>query len=123
MVKAADARIAKYTAKYDATVVSSRFTATKDQAVREATVRFAEAAQMESTIKSLIEDVISTPTEIPNYLAAARQVMSKSHKYGGLVLWNEAQLVKTAWVARGLSGTVLDSILAALGVTPAIYGA
>jgi hypothetical protein len=122
MVKSADARIKKYTAKYDPTVVSARFTATKDLAVSEAGVRFAEAAQMEATVKMLIEDVIPSPTLIPNYLAFAREVFAKSHKYGGLVLWNEAQAAKAKWVARDLDSDVLDSILAALGISIAIYG-
>jgi hypothetical protein len=123
MVKPADARIAKYTAKFDPTVVSARFTAVKDLAVREAQVRFSEFAQLEATIKTLIEDQIGSPTLIPNYLAVARELLGKAHKYGGLVLWNEAQAVKVKWVARGLDGDILDQILAALGITTGIYGA
>lgn len=123
MVRSAEARIAKYEAKFDPTVVSARFTAMKDQAVAEAGVRFAEFAQLESTIKTLIEDQIGSPTLIPWYLSAARELLGKSHKYGGLVLYNEAQTVKAKWVARDLDGIILDQVLAALGIVPAIYGA
>ena len=122
MVKSADLRITKYTQKFSPTVVSERFTNLKDMAVAEVQVRFSEFAQLEATVKSAIESLVPYPTLIPQYLALARELQAKAHKYGGLVLYNEAQMVKTKWVGRGLVGSVIDVILGVIGISPAIYG-
>jgi monoamine oxidase len=121
MVKAADARIAKYKAKFDATVISNRYTALKDLASREVEVAFAVNAQLEATIKQAIENLVDSPTMIASYLAFARQVGAKANKYGGLSLWNEAQAAKVVWVGRGLDGDICDTILGVLGITTGVY--
>ena len=55
MVKSADNRIRKYTAKFDATVAANRTTAIKDLAVAEFGVGAAESAALEATIKQALE--------------------------------------------------------------------
>lgn len=122
MVKSADNRIRKYTAKFDATVASNRVTAIKDLAVAEFGVGAAEGAALEATIKQALEPVLTSPTEIPNYLAAAREIAAKARRYGGQVLFNEAQAVKIKWVARGLDSGNLDIVLQACGINVSLYG-
>lgn len=122
MVKAADNRLAKYTAKFDPTVHSARSTAIKTFAQTEFGVAASVYADLEARIKALIEASVPSPTLMPFYLAAAREVTSKGNKYGGMVLFNEAQVVKAKWVARGLDSTLLDDILQACGINVSMYG-
>ena len=121
MVKPADARGLKYAAKFDATVVASRYTALKDLATREAGIAFAQFAQLEATVKASIENSVPSPTLLPFYLSCARQLQSKANKYSGLALWNEAQAVKTVWVGRLLDGTIIDTIMGIVGITTGVY--
>jgi hypothetical protein len=122
MVKSADNRLRKYTGKFDATTVAARYTALKDLATTTFGVQSSAYASMEAMIKQLIEPKIDSPLLIPQYLAFARQVKAKTAKYGGLALYNEAVAAKAHWVARGLDSTICADILAALGISTALYG-
>ena len=122
MVKSADNRLRKYTQKFDATVVSNRYTALKDLATTEFGVAASESAALESTIKQAIEATVPSPTLIPGYLAFGRQIAAKSRKYGGLPLFNEAMAVKAVWVARNYDDTTLDVILQICGINVGLYG-
>jgi hypothetical protein len=122
MVKAADNRATKYAAKFDPTVVSSRFTALKSYSSTEFAAAAATYASLETTIKGAIEAKVPSPTLMPFYLAFGRQVYSKAQRYSGLTLFNEAMAAKAVWTARGLDAGILTDIMNICGVSTALYG-
>jgi hypothetical protein len=122
LVKSADNRLRKYTQKFDATVVSNRYTALKDLATTEFGVAASEAAALESTIKQAIESLVPSPTLLPGYLAFGREIAAKGRKYGGLPLFNEANAAKAKWVARDYDSDTLDIILQICGIGVGLYG-
>ena len=122
MVRPADARIKKYTAKFDPTVVSARFTAVKDLAVSMFQVHAADLEGMENLVKNAIQDKISNPLEIPQYLDFARELYRLTKKHSGKVLVSEVEVAKAKWTARGLNPEILDTIVGLFGIGGVVYG-
>lgn len=122
MVRPADARIKKYTAKFDPTVVSARFTAVRDLAVSMFQVHAADLEGMENLVKNAIQDKISNPLEIPQYLDFARELYRLTKKHSGKVLVSEVEVAKAKWTARGLNPEILDTIVGLFGIGGVVYG-
>ena len=112
--------MAKYAAKFDSTVIGTRYTATKGIATDAFNLTDPVMAGFETQVKA---DILPTgsPTIpsflIPAYLAYMRQCYSMSRKYGGATLALEAQAQHDVWVARGLQTAVLIKIAALFGAT------
>jgi len=121
MVRAASVRIAKYEKKFDPTVVSTRFTAVKDLAVEGFTVAAADLASMEELVKNSIQDKVSNPLELPQYLDFARELWRLTQKHTGKVLVSEANIAKAKWEARGLNSAILDIIYDLFGIGGVVY--
>jgi len=122
MVRPADARIKKYTAKFDPAVVSARFTAVRDLAVSMFQVHAADLEGMENLVKNAIQDKISNPLEIPQYLDFARELYRLTKKHSGKVLVSEVEVAKAKWTARGLNPEILDTIVGLFGIGGVVYG-
>lgn len=121
MVRPASTRITKYDKKFDATVVSTRFTAVRDLAIEQYTVAAADLASMEETVKNAIQDKVSNPLEIPQYLDFARELWRLTQKHSGKVLVSEANIAKAKWEARGLNTEILDIIYNLFGIGGVVY--
>jgi len=121
MVRAASVRITKYDKKFDPTVVSTRFTAVRDLAIQEYTVAAADLASMEELVKNTIQDLVSNPLEIPQYLDFARELWRLTQKHSGKILVSEANISMAKWTARGLSKDVLQKIYDLFGISGVVY--
>jgi len=119
MVKTAEQRVRKYTAKIDADVVRSRIAAQKDHMTEQMEARAAELATIEKNIKAILENQ-TTPIYsafIPMYLNVGRELYKLQKKFTGSTFSAEAKVVLDKWNARGLTGTVLQAIAELFGVT------
>jgi len=121
MVRPASVRITKYDKKFDPTVVSTRFTAVRDLAIQEYTVVAADLAAMEELVKNTIQDMVSNPLEIPQYLDFARELWRLTQKHSGKVLVSEANIAMAKWTARGLSQDILKKIYDLFGISGVVY--
>jgi len=121
MVRPASVRIAKYDKKFDPTVVSTRFTAVRDIAVEGFTVAAADLASMEELVKNSIQDRVTNPLELPQYLDFARELWRLTQRHTGKVLVSEANIAKAKWEARGLNSDVLDIIYDLFGIGGVVY--
>jgi hypothetical protein len=121
MVRSAGIRIRKYTAKFDPTVVSARFTALKELAVEQFQTHAADLEGMEILVKTAISDKVTNPLEVPQYLDFARELYRLSKTHSGKVLVSEANAMKAKWMARGLSADLLDLIIGLFGIGGVVY--
>jgi len=121
MVRPAAYRIRKYEAKFDPTVVSARFTAIKDVAVEQFQVHAADLEGMENLVKNTIQDKISNPLDVPQYLDFARELYRLTKTHSGKVLASEVAIAKAKWTARGLNPEILDLIIGVFGIGGVIY--
>jgi hypothetical protein len=123
LVKPADRRSAKYNAKFDAGVIALRWPAVKSDAQSAFGVHAAALTQMEETVKNYLSGVSPAvaATDIPAYLAFARQIYKLTSKYIGTTtsstLGIEVATKGHAWRLRGKSATVLAGIATLFGVT------
>lgn len=119
MVKPAISRAQKYAAKFDGPTMNTRFTAVKDLATAEQEIQAGALVQMETAIKGIVESsgLVTSPTQIPNYLAFGRQCYARSRKYSGTILRSEVVNFAHTWYKRGLTFSVLNSIAGLFSVT------
>lgn len=121
MVRPAAYRIRKYEVKFDPTVVSARFTAVKDLAVEQFQVHAADLEGMENLVKNTIQDKISNPLDVPQYLDFARELYRLTKTHSGKVLASEVAIAKAKWTARGLNPEILDLIIGVFGIGGVVY--
>jgi len=120
MVSDATKRIAKYTYKFNPTVIGSRATDGKDLAVATFTNTAATLAGYETQVKADIIAAVSPAVPafmIPAYLAFMRQCFKRSRKYGGSTLVLELQGIADSWAQKGLNSTALMAVAALFGAT------
>ncbi len=118
MVSASE-RIQKYKAKYDPTVVGSRFAALKELAGTKVEVAQSELTQIKNDIRVILNDHgISTLFTVP-YLSFANRLYGLQRT--GVtpeVSQNEAQALAQVWIARGCMPEVINDILVYFGYSP-----
>jgi hypothetical protein len=80
---------------------------------------FATISDFESRVKKLLEEKGVSVTEIPFYLAYAREIFSLMfYSFTGETLKNEELAIRSKWVNRGLDNNVLMEISKLLGIEP-----
>lgn len=112
MVRDADRRTAKYTAKINGDVIKNRIDALKPMMVEQATNRFATLVTKEEATKALLVGWGVTSIEVPFYLSYARELWGISLRHKGTIAENEACLACKKWgdVKRGLDMYYLETI-------------
>jgi len=120
MPSSADKRMAKYAAKFDSTVIGTRYTATKGIATDAFNLTAPVLAGYEAQVKADILTAVSGGVPsifIPAYLAFMRQCYAKARKYSGATLALQLQDDCNRWGHQGLDRTALKAIGALFGVT------
>jgi hypothetical protein len=119
LVKPAISRAQKYAAKFDGPTMNTRFTAVKDLATAEQEIQSGALVQMETSVKGIVESGgnVTSPTDIPQFLAYARQIYARSRKYSGTILRAEVINFCHTWYNRGLDGPTLVAVAGLFGVT------
>jgi len=117
MVRSDVYRKKKYEAKVDPTVIQSRFTALKDIMVEQVDTQFSNLATIETQVGAILDSHGVPPNQRPFYINVAREVYRLSRKFAGQTLTNEACIVRSKWISRGLDPAIIDEILALFGIT------
>jgi hypothetical protein len=122
MGKSAEYRARKYQAKFDPTVVSSRFTAVKDLSVEQTNAAQSALKSIEDQIKSILAaHALPTWQNIP-YLNAGRAMFRKARNFTGATFENEVLAIIEGWASKGLDRDILAEIASIFGVTvPGYY--
>jgi hypothetical protein len=121
-MRSADNRLRKYTSKFDPTVVSSRFTTGKDLATTTFGVAASQFVDTDALVKQVVETEVGSPIMVAMYMAMGKQIKAKQLRYGGKALYNEANAIAALWTVRGLDAAIIAKVLAALGISTALYG-
>jgi len=117
MAKSAEYRARKYAAKFDPTVVSSRFTAVKDLSVEQTNAAQSALHAVEDQVRSILSaHALPTWQNIP-YLNAARAMFRKSRNFSGPTLENEILAIIEGWASKGLNRDILAEIASIFGVS------
>lgn len=98
-------RIDKYSKKINGSIIGKRYDDTKKIAVDLQTKYFAKAAELEVKVKSIVSN---QPVILHHfYIAYAEEIVKKTQD-------NERTIVYNKWLARGLSGAMMEEIGLAL---------
>jgi len=116
MVRPQVYRIKKYENKIVGDVIKARFDALRDVMREQQEVRFSDLVNLEETVKSIVEPQGVPTILIPHYLNFGRELYSKTQRFSGTSLQNEAKLVYEKWKARGLNVDLLKAIASAFGI-------
>jgi len=108
MVKSAERRIAKYTAKLDGDVAKNRYDATKALSVEQQNVYFPLAEALELAVKTAID---GTPAiELPYYLIFGKQVQKALNNHATATAQLEIDNLHAIWQDRTLDSATLDTV-------------
>jgi hypothetical protein len=105
----------KYTGKVDADATRLRIVALKDSMTEQTDSQFGKLATLETDIKGWIEPLEVPTIMVPQYLNVGRQLWKLKNKFSGTTLDTEGLIIAQKWVARGLSASIVNVILAAMG--------
>jgi hypothetical protein len=115
MVKNASLRIKKYSGKFDPTVVSSRFTALKQNSIEQMNIAIISSVDLENRVKNLLKDKIDNPFLIFSYLGFAKEIWKLCRTLEGNTLAKEVEITKEKWRLRGFNPNILDCIINLFG--------
>jgi hypothetical protein len=119
MVRESTLRSKKWDKKIDADIVKQRFSALKDVMHEQIKNYFANISHFEDSVKKLLESKGISVTEIPFYLAYAREIFSLMfYSFTSETLKNEELAIRSKWVNRGLDNNTLMEISKLLGIEP-----
>lgn len=112
MVRDADRRTAKYTAKINGDVIKNRIDALKESMVEQVTNRFATLVQKEEATKSLLVGWGVSTIQVPFYLSYSREIWGITLKHSGAIAEHEACIATEKWwhTYRGLDPYYLMTI-------------
>jgi hypothetical protein len=122
MVKSGTQRGTKYGNKVDASVVSARITALKDDMQANAAAAQEAIAQVQAQVRVILDDTPAMSTTLSQpFMAAGLEMWKKSQMFTGQNKINEVTYVYTKWntrltVVTGAS-VKLKAIAALFGVT------
>ena len=113
-------RIEKWDAKFDTTRIKATLDTMRPKMLEHATAAFTSIALMESQVKQTL-DASGVPfIQYPFYLCFGRELWSKSQKeMSGESLAQEAAVLISKWVARGLTQSVLQAVRSQVFNVPA----
>ena len=119
MVRDSVLRSKKWDKKVDADIVRQRFSALKDVMHEQINNYFANVSHFEDSVKKLLEQKGVSVTQIPFYLAFAREIFSLMfYSFTSETLRNEELAIRQKWVSRGLDNNTLMEISRLLGIEP-----
>jgi hypothetical protein len=118
MTKTGAERSDKYSAKFDATVIGARYTATAEIAKAKQVAMQAALATINSGVRSILNEEGVFPIQTVQYQAFANKLFGICNKFAGMmtvhVLSNtaiaQAETEYTKWKAYGSTSTVLQAI-------------
>ncbi len=105
MVKSSADRRNKYGAKIDGNIISGRYEATKNLAVRKQTEYFGNAVKLENEVKVIVD---GEPSFLQHFYIAFAEEIAKKHTQA------EWEIAFQKWWNRGLNGNILDAIAKAI---------
>jgi hypothetical protein len=120
--KAGNARLAKWQAKYDPTVVQTRFTEVQQVAISRAQEGIVSVANVQSLVGGILDQYgVAGPTRAV-YIAFGEKVWHATQRITGPALANEVNgLTSYFQTAYGANPTILQVIAQALGVSGLSY--
>ena len=100
MVRSAEKRITTYGSKIDADVIRSRFSALKSTMVESASVRQAEISQIQSDVKSKLEELGYPPEFTVPFMKIGMYLYGLKLKHSGAMLVTEASAYISAQATK-----------------------
>ena len=110
MVKTGTQRSDKYTAKYDPTVVSARYTATKDAAVASVVSHSAALSLLALAVRGYMNGAGVLPINSVRFIGFGNKLYGLTQKIGGAAAAAQAELMAKAWVDM-IAATAPDKII------------
>ena len=110
MPKTGTQRSDKYTAKYDPTVVSARYTATKDAAVASVVSHSAALALLALAVRGYLNGAGILPINSVRFIGFGNKLYGMTQKIGGAAATAQAELMAKAWVDQ-IDATAGDKIV------------
>lgn len=111
MVTPASDRIAKYTVKYDTTVIKSRLDAAKDIAIAKITTVYDALAAMEIAVGEKLDSIGFFGLDRPKHYNFAREMWAMCRvSAGGVARVNAATILLNKYVSLGLGAALLRAI-------------
>ena len=118
MTKSGAERSDKYSAKFDATVIGARYTATSEIAKTKQIAMQGALATINSGVRSILNEAGTFPIQTVQYQAFANKLFGICNKFAGMMgvhtLSNtaiaQATLERTKWLAYGSLKANLDNI-------------
>lgn len=110
MPQSASDRLAKYTSKFDSTVVSARYTAGKDNAVSRATVHQNAMADLAVSLRGILNTAGVKAINTVRFLGYANKLYKLTRTFTGATGIAEAIDASNAWVDK-IDATAGDKIV------------
>ena len=129
MPKTGTQRSDKYAAKYDPTVVSARYTATKDAAVASVVSHSAALALLALAVRGYMNTAGVLPINSVRFIGFGNKLYGLTNKIGGAAATAQATLMAAAWVDQ-IAATDPDKVIlteiwnyfsAVIGVCPSPF--
>jgi hypothetical protein len=119
MVRESIYRSRKWDKKVVGDIVRQRFESLKNMMHEQINNYFSTISDFESRVKKILEEKGISVTQIPFYLAFAREVFSLMfYSFTSETLRNEELAIRSKWVQRGLEDSILQDISKLLGIEP-----
>ena len=120
--KPGNSRLAKWQAKYDPTVVQTRFTEVQQVALSRAELGIISVAEVQSLIGGILDQYGVAGPMRATYIAFGEKVWHATQRLTGQALANEVNgLTSYFQTAYGANPTILQAIAQALGVSGLTY--
>jgi len=117
MVRTAEYRTRKYSAKIDATVIANRFELLASHIRNQFNAKVPALVVIEGNIKQLCANRGIPSIELPSYYNVGRELYRVVTQHVGDARNLEAQIVVNKWATRGLNTTILTEIAKMFGIT------
>lgn len=120
--KPGNSRLAKWQAKYDPTVVQTRFSEVQQVALSRAELGIISVAEVQSLIGGILDQYGVAGPMRATYIAFGEKVWHATQRLTGQALANEVNgLTSYFQTAYGANPTILQAIAQALGVSGLTY--
>ena len=120
--KPGNSRLAKWQAKYDPTVIQTRFSEVQSVAVSRAQEGIVSIANVQALIGGILDQYGIAGPMRATYIAFGEKVWHATQRLTGAALQNQVNgLISYFQTAFGANGTILQAIAQALGVSALSY--
>jgi len=107
-------RYTKYSVKFDAATVSSRFTQVKDLALRKAQDAQGILATIETVVAPILDDNGIVGPDRAKYLGFAKKIWRAAQRHGDVALEKLVDGIKAYYTSMGCDSKILDQIVSAI---------